>query len=243
MESHISMTHGFKDAEGKFHPIGDDTSKLSSHQVENTKQNTINHSDAKELLASKTSSTNDWENMSEKDLIKFIKNGSKEWKEWERNDRTESAYAEIERRNKNLPEPEGGYPKIFRDDPDAVSKLEQKVEYIEKEKEYWKNIIKFPHRDYNNHSQLGDAKWYETSLISTKLRETKKKLEGVKAQQERGTELVRKPTYKGGSKRFYYSEEPKEDDSDEFSANEKREKEETHDMYKTMGEEADRSDT
>ncbi len=220
---------GHKDKDGKFHPHSDSSSKLSSHQVEDSKDDNVNHDDAKTLLESKKkSSDNDWESMSEKDLIKFIKNGSKEWRDWERNDRTESAYTEIERRNKNLPEPEGGYPKIFRDDPDAVSKLEQKVEYVEKEKEYWKNIIKFPCRDNSNHSQLGDAKWYETSLISTKLRETKKKLEGVKAQQSRGTELVRKPTYKGGSKRFYYSEEPKEEDEESERLEEfaKRESEE-----------------
>jgi len=238
------MTHGFKDAEGKFHPIGDDTSKLSSHQVENTKQDTVNHSDAKELLASKTSSTNDWENMSEKDLIKFIKNGSKNWSDWSRNDRTESAYAEIEIRNKNLPRPQGKFANsIFRDDPDAVEKLENKIKVLEERQAFWKQVIKFPNRDNENRNQLGDRKHYEAGNLSANLRDARKKLEAIKAQQGRGTELVRKPTYKGGSKRFYYSEEPKDDEPDEFSANEKREKEETHDMYKTMGEEADRSDT
>jgi len=51
--------------------------------------------------------------------------------------------------------------------------------------------------------------------VSTNLREAKKKLEGIKAQQGRGTDLIRKPTYKGGKKRFYYSEEPKGEPEEE----------------------------
>lgn len=142
---------------------------------------------------------------SEKDLIKQIKGGSKDWHDWGRNENTEELYAEIEKRNKAIPKPTGGYPKIFRDDPDAVSKMEQKIAYVEKEQAYWKSIIKFPNRDYQNHSQLGDAKWYETSLISTKLREAKKKLEQIKGQGD----LTRHTTYAGGRKSFYYKEEPK----------------------------------
>ncbi|MEE9410864.1 MAG: hypothetical protein V3V41_08050 [Candidatus Heimdallarchaeota archaeon] len=154
---------------------------------------------------------------SDKDLVKAIKGGSKDWKDWERNEKTEELYAEIERRNKEIPSPkrpEGAKGTIFRDDPDAVKKMEAKVKYLEDIADYWKKIIKFPHRDYQNHDQLGDAKWYAMSNNSANLRDAKKKLAGIKAQQERGTQLVRKTTYKqdqyGKSKpRFYYSEEPK----------------------------------
>jgi len=83
-----------------------------------------------------------------KDLINSIKGGSKDWHEWGRNEKTEDAYAEIERRNRDVPKPSGKYPKIFRDDPDAVSKMEQKIKVIEDQQEYWKKIIKFPNRDY-----------------------------------------------------------------------------------------------
>lgn len=146
---------------------------------------------------------------SDKDLVKQIKGGSKNWKDWSRNEKTENLYLEIEKRNRAIPKPTGGYPKIFRDDPDAVSKMEQKIAYVEKEQAYWKSIIKFPSRDFQNHSQLGDAKWYETGLTSTKLREAKKKLEGIKAQQASGSTLTREPTYQGGRKNFYYKETPK----------------------------------
>jgi len=87
--------------------------------------------------------------------------------------------------------------------------MEQKVKYWEDQKDYWNKITKFPSRDYKTPNQLGDAKWFMGSNISTNLRDAKKKLEGIKEQQGRGTQLIRKPTYKGGKKRFYYSEEPK----------------------------------
>ena len=145
-----------------------------------------------------------------KDIIKSIKGGSKDWHDWGRNEKTEDAYAEIEKRNREIPTPtmKGGG-KIFRDDPDAVGKMEQKVKFWEERQDYWKKVTKFPSRDYQNRNQLGDAKWYELSNIGANLRDAKKKLDGIKAQQGRGTDLVRKSTYPSGKKRFYYSEEPK----------------------------------
>ena len=151
---------------------------------------------------------------SDKDLIKQIKGDSKDYHDWSRNEKNEELYAEIERRNQEIPKPkkpEGAGDTIFRDDPDAIKKMEAKVKYLEDVQDYWKKIIKFPARDYHTKSiQLGDAKWYELTNIGANLRDAKNKLEGIKAQQERGTTLVRKPTYKDGKKRFYYSEEPPE---------------------------------
>lgn len=182
-------------------------------------------------------SENKLSSTSDKDLIKSIKGGSKDWHEWGRNEKTEDAYAEIERRNKEIPtpkRPEGARGTIFRDDPDAVSKMEAKVKYLEDVHDYWKKVTKFPNRDYQNRNQLGDAKYYELSNNSANLRDAKNKLAGIKAQQERGTQLVRKTTYKsdqyGKSKpRFYYSEEPKEEtkswsdiDDSEISASTKK---------------------
>ena len=150
---------------------------------------------------------------SEKDLVKSIKGGSKDWHDWGRNENNEEVYAEIEKRNQEIPKPkrpEGAGGAIFRDDPNAVSKMEAKVKYLEGVQDYWKQITKFPARDYHTRpTQLGDAKWYELSNTGANLRDARKKLEGIKAQQERGTQLVRKPTYKDSKKRFYYSEEPK----------------------------------
>lgn len=149
---------------------------------------------------------------STKDLIKSIKGGSKDWHDWGRTGNTEDAYAEIERRNREVPRPTGKFDNsIFRDDPDAVAKMENKIKVLEDRQEYWKQITKFPSRDYHNRKQLGDMKWYEAGNLSANLRDAKKKLVGIKTQQERGTTLTRKPTYPDNKKRFYYSEEPKEE--------------------------------
>ncbi|KKM92227.1 hypothetical protein LCGC14_1220540 [marine sediment metagenome] len=154
---------------------------------------------------------------STKDLIKSIKGGSKNWKDWYRNENNEEAYAEIEKRNREVPRPKGKIGgAIFRDDPDAVSKMENKVKVLEERQEYWKAITKFPARDYKNRNQLGDMKWYELSNLGANLRDTRKKLQGIKDQQGRGTTLVRKPTYPDNKKRFYYSEEPKGESLLEF---------------------------
>ncbi len=47
------MTQGFKDDKGNFHPTGSDATKLSSHQVDESKQSSVNHGSAKALLKSK----------------------------------------------------------------------------------------------------------------------------------------------------------------------------------------------
>lgn len=153
------------------------------------------------------SSTSKHANTDTKDLIKQIKGGSDDFHNWYRNEKNDELYAEIERRNKEIPVPKmPNIGKIFRDDPDAVSKLEAKVKYLEDVQNYWKQIIKFPVRDYHTRNQLGDAKWYEASLASKNLNDTKKKLEQVKNQGN----LERKPVYMDGKKHFKYIETPKE---------------------------------
>lgn len=155
--------------------------------------------------------------MSEKDLVKGIKAGKKDFKDWYRNDSNEKFYAEIERRNKDVPKPkrpEGAGGTIFQDDPKAIEKYEKKITYLENQQDYWKKIIKFPARDYKNRNQLGDAKYYEMSNNSANLNTTKKQLAKVKERKESGTTLERKVTYKGGKPRFYYKENPKEGTSE-----------------------------
>ena len=167
-------------------------------------------SDASLKSVAKISNKMEIEKLTTKDLIKQIKGGSKDWNDWGRNEKTEDAYAEIEKRNREVPRPTGKFSNsIFRDDPDAVSKMENKVKVLEERQEYWKQITKFPNRDYQNRNQLGDAKHYELSSLGANLRDARKKLDGIKAQQARGTTLTRKPTYPSGKKRFYYNEEPK----------------------------------
>ena len=160
--------------------------------------------------------------MSEKQLVSSIKAGSKDWKDWYRSDKNEKEYAEIERRNKAVPKPkrpEGAGGTIFQDDPNAISKYETKINYLEAQQDYWKKIIKFPARDYKNRNQLGDAKYYEMSNNSQNLNTVRKKLAKVKERKESGTTLERKVTYKGGKPRFYYKENPKEGTSETIGSN------------------------
>jgi hypothetical protein len=154
---------------------------------------------------------------SDKELVSSIKAGGKDYQDWGRKESNEKEYAEIERRNKEIPKPkrpEGAGGTIFQDDPKAIEKYETKIKYLEDVGDYWKKIIKFPARDYKGHNQLGDAKYYEMSNNSANLNTTKKKLAKVKERKESGTTLERKVTYKGGKPRFYYKENPKEGTSE-----------------------------
>ncbi len=166
------------------------------------------------------SDTNPFKDKSTKDIINSIKGGSKDWRDWKFKDHIPEM-REIERRNQEIPKPEKpeGYTNqtIFRDDPDAIAKMEAKVKYLENVADYWKKITKFPVRDWQNElgiGSLGDRKWYEMSNNSQLLNGARKKLEQIKNQ---GT-LTRNTTYKpdqyGKSKpRFYYTEEPKQGES------------------------------
>ena len=143
--------------------------------------------------------------MSEKDLVKKIKNGSKEWQKWEKNESNEKYYEEIERRNRLIELPKTTkVGKVFRDDPNAISMMKTKVENKEKMVLYWKSIIKFPARTYGR--ALGDTKWYALTGASTEVREAKKKLEKLESDKKAGKTLERKSTFTTGKKRFYYKE-------------------------------------
>jgi hypothetical protein len=171
--------------------------------------------------------TNPFKDKNIKDIIKSIKGGSKNWQDWKFDEHIPEM-AEIEKRNKEIPRPEKpeGYTneKIFRDDPNAIQKMEAKIKYLENVADYWKQVTKFPVRDFGNklgYSSLGDQKWYAMSNNSQLLNGTRKKLEQIKNQ---GT-LTRNTTYKsdqyGKSKpRFYYKEEPKGESLDQILLNE-----------------------
>jgi hypothetical protein len=158
---------------------------------------------------------------SEKELISSIKGGSKDWHDWYRKESNEKEYAEIEKRNQAIPKPkrpEGAGGTIFQDDPNAISKYETKIKYLEDVGDYWKKVTKFPARDHKTPGQLGDAKWYEMSNNSQNLNTVRKKLAKVKERKESGTTLERKVTYKHGKPRFYYKENPKEGTSETISS-------------------------
>ena len=96
-------------------------------------------------------------------------------------------------------------PNIYQDDPDAIEKLNVKLEKLEKEKAYWKTVKKTVPRDYS--STQGDAKWYMPANIQTNIRNTKKKIELIQSRLDKGVTLKRKTTFKDGKKRFYYKED------------------------------------
>ena len=147
--------------------------------------------------------------MSEKDLVKKIKNGSKNWRDWGFNETNEKYYREIERRNQLIKLPQTKkVGKVFRDDPNAISMMKTKIENKEKMVLYWKSIIKFPSRTYGNNlrGSLGDEKWYALTGASTEVREAKKKLEKLESDKKAGKTLERKATFTTGKKRFYYKE-------------------------------------
>lgn len=129
-----------------------------------------------------------------------------------RDEHTEPLYSEIERRNKDIPHPKRvKVGTVFRDDPDAINKQQQKVNNFQNEVDYWKKITKFPHRDWQNHNQLGDSRWWALSNASTNLREAKKKLTKLEEDKKNGVVLERGDTFKSGKKRFFYKEIEKED--------------------------------
>lgn len=173
-----------------------------------TKPKSITKDEPKKEIK-KDSSNGDLEKMSEKDLVKKIKNGSKNWRDWGFNETNEKYYREIERRNRLIELPKiTKVGKVFRDDPNAISMMKTKIENKEKMVLYWKSIIKFPSRTYGNNlrGSLGDEKWYSLTGASTEVREAKKKLEKLESDKKAGKTLERKATFTTGKKRFYYKE-------------------------------------
>ena len=145
--------------------------------------------------------------MSEKDLVKKIKNGSKDWHDWNKNESNEKYYQEIERRNRLVEKPKlTKVGKVFRDDPNAISMMKTKLENKEKMVLYWKSILQFPARDTQRGSSLGDSKFYALTGASTEVREAKKKLAKLESDKKAGKTLERKSTFTTGKKRFYYKE-------------------------------------
>lgn len=118
-------------------------------------------------------------------------------------------YHQLEEKNRQVPKPtQIRVGTVFRDDPNAIQKQEQKVKNFENEQDYWKLIVKEPQRTFGNAGNtLGDARWWALTNTSTNLREAKKKLDKLKSDKEKGIKLTRQPTFIEGKKRFFFKEE------------------------------------
>ena len=117
-------------------------------------------------------------------------------------------YQQLEEKNRQVPKPK--FVKVgtvFRDDPNAIEKQEQKVMNFENEQDFWKGIVKEPSRSFGR--TLGDARWWALGNTSTNLREARKKLEKLKSDEKKGIVLKRNPTFIEGKKRFFFTEEKK----------------------------------
>jgi len=98
--------------------------------------------------------------------------------------------------------------RIFQDAPNAIARLEDKLEALESEKAYWKTVKKTVPRDYSQ--TPGDAKWYMPQNVNANIRSVKKKMAMINARNESGVTLERKPVYIEGKKHFKYVEVEKQ---------------------------------
>lgn len=99
--------------------------------------------------------------------------------------------------------------RIFQDDPEAINKLQTKLEELLIQHKYWKSLKQEP-RTYQANETDAMKKCYMLPNISANIREVKKKIALIQARKEAGINLVRKPTYIEGKKRFFYEEIKKE---------------------------------
>ncbi len=95
--------------------------------------------------------------------------------------------------------------RIFQDDPDAIPKLEKKLERLEKEKAYWKGLKPLP-RTYQANEPDGAKRSFMLPNLNANIRTVRQKIELIKSRQERNIGLERKTTFKDGRKVFFYQE-------------------------------------
>ena len=94
--------------------------------------------------------------------------------------------------------------RVFLDDPQAIEKLEVKLEGLIAQKAKWKDVKKAVPRTYKSHD-IHDQAWFIPQSIQNRIRDTKKKIAKIQKMQKDGVELERKATYPDGKKRFYYA--------------------------------------
>lgn len=95
---------------------------------------------------------------------------------------------------------------IFSDDPNAIEKLNSKLEKLNEEKAYWKGLKPEP-RTYQQETD-NMKRCYMLPNLNANIRSVKKRIEKLKALVSNNETLVRNTTFKEGRKCFYYTKEP-----------------------------------
>ena len=93
---------------------------------------------------------------------------------------------------------------IFKDDPEALSKLSVKLEGLETEKKYWKGL-KQEKRTYQIETD-SMKRCYMLPNLNANIRSVKLKIAEIENLQKNNISLVRKTTFKNGRKVFFYEE-------------------------------------
>lgn len=95
--------------------------------------------------------------------------------------------------------------KIFNDDPEAIQKLTVKLEGLQTEKIYWKNL-KPEKRDYSINETDGMKRWYKLQNLNQNINQIKKRIAKLESMKAQNISLERKAVFPDGKKRFKYVE-------------------------------------
>ncbi len=95
--------------------------------------------------------------------------------------------------------------RIFNDDPDALKRLNEKLDKLIDEKKYWK-ALKPETRDYSANETDNMKRWYMLQNYNQNINQLKKRIIKLEALKANNIDLVRNTTFKNGRKVFYYSE-------------------------------------
>ena len=93
---------------------------------------------------------------------------------------------------------------IYSDDPEAIQKLNKKLDTLKIAKKYWKSL-KQEKRTYQNESD-SMKRCFMLPNINANIRSVKKKIERLENMKKNNIKLERKTTFKNGRKCFFYVE-------------------------------------
>lgn len=95
--------------------------------------------------------------------------------------------------------------KIFNDDPDAIKRLNEKLEKLQEEKKYWK-ALKPETRDYSANETDNMKRWYMLQNYNQNINQIKKRIIKLENLRDQNITLERKAVFPDGKKRFRYVE-------------------------------------
>jgi len=98
--------------------------------------------------------------------------------------------------------------RIFDDDPEAIIKLEAWLIPLKERQAYWRKVKKVP-RTYQHDEPEGARKSFILPSITTKIREITKRIDKLQFFKDEGIKQIRKVTFRGGGKHFWYAYEDK----------------------------------